>query len=137
MAVAYNKFWQAAADLMHGVHNFSTSASIKFMLSNTTPTSTMATSTDITQISSGNGYSGGLLGGIPVSVTAITLSNGLCTLSANPATLTAGGGNIGPFQFSVLYNAGSTVITTGPLLGWYDYGTAITLHDTDSFTLSS
>jgi hypothetical protein len=137
MSATYNKFNQTSADFAHAVHKLSTTATLKFMLANTLPTSSMATSTDITQISSGNGYSGGALGGVPVTVTSAIQSSGTFTLQANNAVLTASGGSIGPFRYSVLYNPGSTSIATGPLLGWFDYGLAITLNDTDTFTISS
>ena len=137
MSVAYNKFNQTSADFAHAVHSLTTSANVKFMLTNTIPTATMATSTEIMQISSGNGYSGGVLGGIAATITSAIQSSGVFALQANSAVLTASGGDIGPFRYSVMYNAGSTVITTGPLFGWFDYGAAITLHDTDTFTISS
>ena len=132
---AYNKFNQTSADIMHAFHNLSTSAVVRVMLSNTIPTSSMTTSTDITQISSGNGYTGGSLGGSSVALTSSVQSSGTFKLLANALTFTASGGSIGPFQYSVLYNA-STSNVTGPLLGWYDYGSAVTLNNTETFTLT-
>lgn len=135
MASAYNKFNQTAADIMHGLHNLSTAAIVRVMLSNTIPTSSMTTSTDITQISSGNGYTGGSLGGSSVALTSSIQSSGTFKLVANALVFTAAGGTIGPFRYQVLYNA-STAVATGPLLGWYDYGSAISLNDTETLTMT-
>ena len=47
--------------------------------------------------------------------------------------ITAAGGEIGPFRFAVLYNetpAGE------PLIGWWDYGSEITLHEPESFAVN-
>jgi len=135
--VAYNKFDQTVADLAHAYHDLSTSAALKLMLTNTAPTSTMRTSTDITQISSGNGYSGGSLGGIPLPLSAPAIEvAGVLIVTANPVTLSASGGSIGPFRYAVMYNA-STANVTGPLMGWFDHGSALTIPDGSSFVVSS
>lgn len=133
--VAYNKVNQTAADFAHAVHNLSTAAIVRVMLSNTLPTSSMTTSTDITQISSGNGYTGGSLGGSSVALTSSVQAGGIFKLIASALVFTAAGGVIGPFRYPVLYNA-STAIVTGPLLAWYDYGSSISLNDTETFTIT-
>src|ERR1035437_8222658 len=132
---AFSKFNATAADLMHGVHNLSTSAVVRVMLSNTVPTSSMTTSTDITQISSGFGYTGGSLGGSSVGLTSSVQTAGVFKLIASNLVFTAAGGAVGPFRYPVLYDASTTVVT-GPLLGWWDYGSSISLNDTETLTLT-
>lgn len=41
-------------------------------------------------------------------------------------------GSVGPFQYVVIYN---DTATNDELIGWYDYGSALTLANTDTFTL--
>ena len=47
---------------------------------------------------------------------------------------TASGGSIGPFEYAVLYNSTSATL---PLIGWWDYGTAITLTVGNTFTVTT
>lgn len=143
MVAAYNKFNQTVGDLAHGYHAWSTAAILKVMLSNTLPTSSMVTTTDITQISSGNGYTGGSLsgsslssvGGSSITITTSTQTGGIYKMIASALVFTAAGGTIGPFRYPVLYTY-STANVTGPLISWYDYGSSITLNDTETFTLT-
>ena len=50
------------------------------------------------------------------------------------STLTAAGGSIGPFRYAVLYND-TPATPLKPLLGAYDYGSAITLADGQQFVI--
>lgn len=116
-----------------GVHNLSTGA-IKVALSNTTPTTSMAVLADITQLSTGGGYTGGAGGGIALSGVSWTETGGTATFVATDMTFTASGGSVGPFRYAWLYNDTPTS-PADPLIGYYDYGSAITLADGEPFTL--
>ncbi|HVM96143.1 MAG TPA: hypothetical protein VMT89_07125 [Candidatus Acidoferrales bacterium] len=136
---AYNKVNITAQDVFKGVHNISTATALKIKLSNTLPTATMNTSTEITEISTGNG--GYTAGGSALAITSSIQTSGTYILKANALVFTAGSSNIGPFQYAVLYN--STAVTSStingssaPLLGWYDYGSAVTLAATETFTIT-
>lgn len=67
------------------------------------------------------------------SVTSAQTS-GTYKLSANDLTLTASGGSVAAFQYIYIYN--DTVTSPAdPLIGYYDYGTPLTLNDGDTFTI--
>lgn len=126
MAV-YNKFNQFVKDLIDGKHNFS-SNTFKVFLTNTAPTVTMTAKTDMTEIAAGNGYTAG---GNTATITT-SVASGVAKVSASNTTFTASGGTIGPFQYAVLYND----TTAGdPPIAWWDYGTAITLANTEALTI--
>lgn len=120
-----------------GVHNLS-SNSLKWALTNTAPSvSTHTTLSNITQLSTGGGYTGGAGGGVAVNTPTYTETSGTGTLAAGGATvITASGGTIGPFRYAVLYND-STTSPTDALIGYLDYGSSITLADTEPFTIPS
>jgi len=126
----YNKFHQFSDDLCSGVHNFA-SHTIKAYLSNTTPDAAAdAVKADLAEISAGNGYSAG---GVTVTVSSVTQSSGTCSVAvSDPSVITASGGTIGPFRYVVFYNDTSA---SDSLINWYDYGSSITLADTETFTI--
>lgn len=128
---SFNKFNQFVGDLAEGVHKFSTH-SCKVMLVNTAPTSANAVKGDLTEISAGNGYTAG---GNAAAFTSDSQSSGTMKLVlADPATWTASGGSIGPFRYAVLYNDTPTS-PSKPLIGYWDYGSSITLASGETFTV--
>jgi hypothetical protein len=124
----YNKFNVFTQDVVDGAHNFA-SHSFKVMLTNTLPVATNAVKADITDISAGNGYSAG------GTASAVTLSNASGVEKAVFANVvfTASGGSIGPFRYAVWYNDTQTS-PAKPLIGWADYGSAVTLATGETFT---
>ena len=128
---AFNKFNQFVADTQNKVHNIG-SDTLKFMLTNTAPVATNSIKGDLTEISAGNGYTGG---GAAVGITSSTQTAGI--YSAVPTAdvvFTASGGSIGPFRYVVLYNDTPTS-PLDPLISWYDRGSSVTLLDTETFTI--
>ena len=117
-----------------GVHDLSAD-DIKVALTNTAPnTGTHAVLADITQISTGGGYTGGAGGGAALSGKSYTESAGTGTFIATDLSITASGGTIGPFRYAVFYN-NTTTSPVDALIGYVDYGSSITLADTEVFTL--
>lgn len=128
---AFNKFNVFVLDVGNAVHNFSTHA-CKVLLVNTAPVATNSTKSDLTEISAGNGYTAG---GNAATLTSWTQSSGTAKLIlADPATWTAAGGSIGPFRYAVLYNDTPTS-PADPLIGYWDYGSSITLASGETFTV--
>ena len=126
---AFNKFQKFVQDLANGVYNLG-SDSLKVMLTNTAPVATNHLLGDLTEISAGNGYTAG---GTATSTTSSTETSGTEVLIVGNVVFTASGGTIGPFRYAVLYDATPTS-PLKPLIGWWDYGSSITLNSGDTFT---
>jgi hypothetical protein len=122
----FNKFNAFVADIANKVHNLG-SDTLKVMLTNTAPAATNAVKADITEISAGNGYTAG---GTQATLVSSSQSSGTYALKLNNVTFTASAGSIGPFRYCALYNA---TPASGNLIGWYDYGTALTITAGNSF----
>jgi hypothetical protein len=123
----YNKFQDFVEQVGLGTHNLNTDT-LRVMLTNSAPVATNTVKTDITEISAGNGYTAG---GDDITNT-YTESGGTATLAATDVTFTASGGTIGPFQYAVIYN---DTAASDNLVCWFDYGSSITLNDTETFTV--
>jgi hypothetical protein len=129
MAV-FNKFNQFVQNMANGAYDLATDT-IKCMLTNTAPVATNAVYADITEISAGNGYT---TGGTACTGQSSTQSGGVEVFVATGPVFTASGGSIGPFRYVVLYDATPTS-PSKPLIGWYDYGSAVTLLAGQTFTV--
>lgn len=101
---------------------------VRAYLSNTTPdVAADSVKADLAEISTGNGYTGA----VDVQ-NAASQSGGTITVTATDFTVTASGGSVGPFRYVVFYNDSAP---NDELIGYYDYGSEITLADTQSFTV--
>jgi len=131
----FNKFQQFVTDLAAGVHANALNASTDTLmcgLSNTAPSASAdAVWGDITEISAGNGYTAG---GDDTTNVAAT-STGTISVSGTDIVVTASGGSVGAFRYVVLYND-TPSSPAKPLIGWWDYGSSITLADGESFTIA-
>lgn len=126
---SFNKFNPFVEAVAEKVHNLGADT-LKVMLSNTAPTASNAVKADITEISAGNGYTAG---GNTASITSSSQTSGTYKLVlGDPATWTASGGSIGPLRYAVLYN---DTATNKELIGWWDYGSSITLNAGETFTV--
>jgi hypothetical protein len=119
---AFNKFNQFSEDVYEGVHNLGSNA-LKVMLTLTAPVATNAVKADLTEIAAGNGYAAG---GLAVTITSSAQTSGTYKLVGSDVTFTASGGSIANFRYAVLWNDTPTA-PADPLIGWYDYGSTVTL----------
>lgn len=126
---AFSKFNQFVTDLGLKVHNLDTDT-LKIMLTNTAPVATNTVKANITEISSGNGYTAGGVDAQGVW----SGSSGTATLTCTNIVITASGGTIGPFRYAVMYNDTQTS-PAKPLIGFWDNGSSTTLNDTESVTI--
>lgn len=123
---SFNKFHTFVADVANGVHKLGKDT-MGIMLTNTAPRPADAVDTDIAEIPGGNGYPAG---GMPAALVSSSQEEGTYTLKLCNAVFAAVGGAIGPFRYCVLYNA---TTERGHLIGWYDYGTDLTITAGNSF----
>lgn len=122
----FNSFVEALAEKKHDL----AADTLKVLLTNTAPVATNSVKADLTEISAGNGYTAG---GNAAAITSSAQTSGTYKLVlGDPATWTASGGSIGPFQYAVLYN---DTAASDELIGWWDYGSSITLVDGESFAV--
>jgi hypothetical protein len=126
----FNKFNQFVEDLAKKVHNLNADT-LKVALTNTAPAAGNAIFSDITEITAQNGYAAG---GSAASFSTGAQSSGTYKLVLNDVTFTASGGSFGPFRYVVLYNSTPTS-PLKPLIGYYDYGTGLTVTSGNSFTV--
>jgi len=117
-----------------GLHDLSTE-DIKVALTNAAPNvATHAVLADITQLGTAGGYTGGAGGGLTLAGKSYTETGGTGTFIHNDLVITASGGSIGPFQYAVYYN---NTTASDNLIGYLNYGSAITLADTETLTLDA
>jgi hypothetical protein len=125
----YNKFNAFVENLAEKVHDLGADT-LKVALTNTLPTSTMATLSQITELGAGNGYSAG---GSQATQSGSAQTSGTYKLTVGDVVFTASGGSIGPFRYTVFYNDTPTS-PADPLIGWHDYGSSITVLSGETFT---
>lgn len=128
----FQKFESFVEAVCEKKHNLGADT-LRWYLTNTAPDAAAdAVKADLpAEISAGNGYSAG---GVTVTVSSSAQSGGSYKLVIADATLTAAGGTIGPFRYAVLYNDSAA---NDELVCFYDYGSSITLQDTETFTLDA
>jgi hypothetical protein len=115
--VAFTKYNTFIDQVSKGGHNLQTCV-VKCALTNTAPT--VATDTV---------WSTGVYPP-PAAASATTVSGTFCLICAD-TVFTASGGAIGPFRYVILYNSTATNL----LIGFYDYGSNVTLNNTETFTV--
>lgn len=101
---------------------------LKIALTNTAHTSTWSQLSELTQISYTN-----LSGATPLNIVTGTSAQtaGTYKLTVNDLVLTATGA-VGPFRYVYIYD---DTATNKELIGYYDYGSSISLANTDTFTI--
>jgi hypothetical protein len=126
----FNKFNAFVENVAEKVHNLGADT-LKWMLTNSAPVAGNSVKADLTEISAGNGYTAG---GATATISSSSQTSGTYKLVLGDTVITASGGSIGPFRYVVLYNDTPTS-PADPLIGWYDYGSSITLLDGEPLTI--
>jgi hypothetical protein len=123
---AFNKFNSFTEAIAEKVHNLGADT-LEIALTNTAPVNTNTILANITQISYTN------LNARTVTVSGSSQTSGVYKLTITDKTLTSTGGSTGPFRYVVLFNQ---TATNDEVIGWYDYGSSITLGDGESLLLN-
>lgn len=121
----FNSFVEAVAEKTHNLG----SDTLKVALTNSAPSAANTVLANITQISGTNGYT---TGGTATTISSSAQTSGTYKLVITDVVFTASGGSIGPFQYIVLYN---DTATNDELIGYYDYGVALTITNGNTFTV--
>lgn len=124
MAV-FNKFDCFVENVAEKVHNLA-SDQLTLALTNSAPSAANTVLANITEISYTN------LSTRNLTTSASSQTGGLYKLVVADTTLTSTGGSTGPFRYVVVYNS---TAAGGPLIGWYDYASALTLNSGESLTV--
>ncbi len=125
---SFNKFQQFVEDIGKGVHNLATGAlTIALTATANAPVATNAILGNLTQVSYTN------LSTRLCTTTSFVHTTGTAKLLLVDLVLTASG-TVAAFQYVVLYNDTPTS-PADPLIGWYDYGSALTLSNGETFTI--
>jgi hypothetical protein len=123
MAVPFNKFNSFVEALAHKKHNLS-SDTLQIALTNVAPVAGNSVLADLTQISYTN------LSARVLTTSASSQTSGVYKLVIADLVLTASGA-VAPFRYVVIFNQ---TATNDELIGWFDYGSSITLANGDTFT---
>ncbi len=121
----FNKFNVFVADVANKVHNLGADQ-ITVALSSTIPTAGMANLAALTgEINYTN------LSARDLTTTSSTQTSGTYTLVLEDLILTASGA-VATFRYVAIYNS---TAAGGPLIGWYDYGSNVTMANLETFTI--
>ena len=123
----FNKFQSFVEAVAEKAHNLG-SDQLKVALTNGAPLATNTVVANLTQISYDN-----LSGANPLNITTTSSAqtSGTYKLVLADLVLTATG-EVGPFRYITLYN---DTATNKELIGFYDYGSSITLLTGETFTI--
>lgn len=129
---SFNKFNCFVLDVANKQHDMKSGTTdvYKVYLTNTAPSASNTVYNTPADLSTANGYTAG---GASVGTITGTQSSGTFKfVGGTDPTWTASGGSIGPFQYAVLYNSSNA---SKPLIGWWDYGAALTVTNGNVFTV--
>ena len=123
MAV-FVKFYPFVEALAEKAHNLG-SDQLAVALTNSAPTQSMAALSEVTEITYTN------LSSRNITTSTSAQTTGTYKLVLTDLVLTASGA-VGPFRYAVIYNDTSV---TDLLIGYYDYGSSISLANGETLTL--
>lgn len=125
----YNKIQQFVEDLAHKVHNLgSDQLTVALTAAANAPVATNEVLVDLTEISYTN------LSTRDITTASSAHTTGTYKLTLTDLVLTASGGAVAAFRYVVVYN-NTPSSPADPLIGWYDYGSDLTLASGETLTI--
>lgn len=124
---AFNKFDCFVGDVGLKLHNLNTDT-LKVYLTNTAPVASNTVYNTPADLATSGGYTAGGAD----SQNTYSQTSGTGTLAGTSIVFTATTG-FGPFRYAVLYN---DTAAAKNLIGWWDYGSAVTLAASETFTVT-
>jgi len=125
MAVAYNKFESFVQILGLGDHHLDSDTFNVYVTNNAPSASADDDKGDLVGATEENGYAAADIQNTWAE------ASGTGTMSATDVTITATG-SVGPFQYVVIYN---DTHASDALMCWWDYGSAVTMADGETFVI--
>jgi len=123
----YSKYTAGVEALLEAIN--SGSDTWKIALANTVNAADTTFTPGTTDLATGGGYT---QGGNTAAVSSATHSAGTYKLVlSSPTAWTGSGGGFGPFRYAILWNS-----TTNNPIGYWDYGSSISLAAGDTFTVT-
>ena len=124
---SFTKFYSFVEALAEKTHNLgSDTLTVALVAAANPPSQSNTVLANLTQISYTNCSSRAL------SISSSSQTTGTYKLVVADLVLTATGGSVGPFRYICVYN---DTATSDELIGYYDYGSDLTLADGESLTL--
>ena len=125
----FNKYHSFIDELSKGGHNLQT-AVFKAALTNTAPVAASNTVWNTTVAPAPVAANGYPAGGNTLTTTSAATAAGVFKLVLADTVFTAAAGGIGPFRYVIIYNSSAS----NKLVGYYDYGSSLTLAEAETFT---
>lgn len=124
---SFNKFNSFVEALAEKVHNLgSDDLKVTFTAAANPPVASNTVLANLTQITLT------YVDDQALTVSSSSQTDGTYKLVVADKVVTATGGTVGPFRYVVIYN---DTATNDELIGWYDYGSEITLAAGETFTI--
>jgi hypothetical protein len=141
---SFYKFNIFVENLGNKLHDFDND-SIKILLTNTAPNvadtvvdttggvCVVKSTSNANEIAAASGY---VKGGAVITSPVWAQIAGLAKLYGTKVSWVAGA-SIGPFRYAVIYNDSTGTSATRPVIGYWDYGSPVTLGIGESFTIGN